>query len=148
MSGPEQSAARAWRSFLRAKAETRRAIYGEVRARGLRGPQLEILRILASAGEAGVKLNEISQQLCVTGGNTTGLVDRLEEAGLLARVAHPEDRRITLARLTPAGRATFEELHPLYLARVEQLMSVLNEAEQTVLADLLERIAEQAAKLQ
>lgn len=34
----------------------------------------------------------------------TGIVDRLEERGLIERRAHPEDRRAFLLALTPAGR--------------------------------------------
>jgi DNA-binding MarR family transcriptional regulator len=32
------------------------------------------------------------------------MADRLEEAGLVTRVAHAEDRRSTLIEITPAGR--------------------------------------------
>jgi DNA-binding MarR family transcriptional regulator len=34
----------------------------------------------------------------------THMADRLEEAGLVTRVAHSEDRRSTLIEITPAGR--------------------------------------------
>jgi len=144
MSGSEQSAARAWRSFVRAKAEIRRVVSRELRARGLSGSQFDIMRVLAAAGEGGVQLNELSQQLFVTGGNVTGLVDRLEEAGLLARASHPEDRRITLARLTPAGEGLFREIHPKHEARVCHVMSALTPQEQKQFAELLDRIADRA----
>ncbi len=144
MSGLEQPADRAWRSFVRAKAELRRVVHRELRARGLTGAQFEILRVLAESGEGGVKLNDISQQLFVTCGNVTGLVDRLEESGLLARAAHLEDRRITLACLTPAGRDLFAEIYPRHQARVEQVMSALSANEQARLAQLLDRLAERA----
>ena len=144
MSSSEQPAARAWRSFMRAKAEAHRVVHRELRERGLSGAQFSLLRLLAESGSKGAKLNEISHRLWVTGGNVTGLVDRLEEAGLLARMPHPDDRRITLAMLTPAGRELFEQIHPAPHARVEQLMSGLTEEEQIVLADLLTRLAERA----
>lgn len=144
MSGAEQPAARAWFCFIRARAETRRVVNRELRARGLTGAQFAILRVLADSGEEGVKLNEISQRLCVTGGNITGLVDRLEEAGLLARFPLPTDRRVTLARLTPTGRALVEEVTPRHAARVRQVMSALTAQEQKLLADLLDRLADRA----
>jgi DNA-binding MarR family transcriptional regulator len=138
---------RAWRSFVRAKAEIRRAIHRELRECGLTGAQLSILRLLAESGSDGVKLNEISQRLCVTSGNVTGLIDRLEEAGHLARVPHPEDRRTTLAVLTPAGLDLFEHIYPSHVARIKDLMSALTAQEQVLLADLLTRIADRAAEM-
>jgi MarR family 2-MHQ and catechol resistance regulon transcriptional repressor len=143
----EQPAVRAWQNFVRAKAETGRALHRELRDHGLTGAQLGILRVLADAGSSGVKLNEISHQLCVTSGNVTGLIDRLEEAGHLERVPHPDDRRITLAVLTPAGRDLFEKIHPAHVTRIREVMSALTVKEQVLLADLLARIADRAAEM-
>jgi MarR family 2-MHQ and catechol resistance regulon transcriptional repressor len=147
MPSPERPAVRAWRSFIRAKAEVSRAVHRAARERGLTGAQFAILRVLSDAGSEGMKLNEISQQLCVTSGNVTGLIDRLEEAGHLVRIPHPEDRRITLGVLTPAGREIFEQVYPSHVARITDVMSVLSAEEQVSLADLLTRVADRAAEM-
>ena len=147
MPAPDRPALHVWHTFVRAKAEIARAVHRELRERGLTGAQLRIMRVLADAGDSGVKLNEISQQLYVTSGNVTGLIDRLEEAGHLARVPHPDDRRITLAVLTPAGRDLFERIHPSHLARIDELMSALSAEEQWQLADLLGRLADRASEM-
>ena len=143
----ERPAMHAWRSFVRAKCEIRRSINRELREHGLTNSQLDILRVLADAGSDGVKLNDVSHRLHVTSGNITGLIDRLEEAGHLARVPHSEDRRITLAVLTPAGREMFQHMYPSHVAQIRHLMSVLTDQEQALLADLLARIADQAAEM-
>jgi MarR family 2-MHQ and catechol resistance regulon transcriptional repressor len=148
MAATESTTFRVWRSFIRAKAEVGRALHRELREAGLTGAQLAILRVLAEAGNEGVKLNEISQRLFVSSANVTGLTDRLEEAGHLKRVPHREDRRITLAVLTPAGRKLFAQIHPAHVARIKHLMSALTPQEQGLLSDLLERIANQAAKME
>ncbi len=142
-----EPAMRAWSSFIRAKAEIHRALGGEMRERGLSGAQLGILRVLAECSEPGLKLHEISQRLCVTPGNLTGLVDRLEEASYLQRVPHPEDRRVTLAVLTPAGREIFKQIYPSHVARVTDLMSALSAPEQEQLTELLGRLATHAAAM-
>jgi len=147
MRASEQPAIGVWRSFVRAKAAIRRAVHRDLREHGLTGSQLDILRVLAESGTDGTQLNDISQRLYVTSGNVTGLIDRLEEAGYLARVPHPQDRRITRAVLTPAGRELFERLHPPYLDRIKSLMSSLTAKEQAVLADLLGRVADRAAEM-
>ena len=143
----ERSTMHAWQSFVRVKAEVRRIMHRDLHERGLTGSQLDILRVLASS-DGGVQLSDISQQLYVTSGNVTGLIDRLEEAGHLARIPHPEDRRVTLAVLTQAGRDLFEEIYPSHVARIRYLLSPLTAQEQAVLADLLSRIADRAMELE
>jgi len=147
MPAPEETALETWRSFVRAKAEIGRAMHRKLGEYGLTGAQLGILRVLADSGGAGVQLNEISQRLCVTSANVTGLLDRLEEVGHLARVPHPDDRRITLAVLTPEGQELYEKVYPSHVARVKQLVSALTTGEQVLLADLLGRLADQASKM-
>jgi DNA-binding MarR family transcriptional regulator len=47
--------------------------------------------------------HSLSRALRVTPRNITGLVDALEADGLVARTAHPSDRRATLVALTEKG---------------------------------------------
>jgi DNA-binding MarR family transcriptional regulator len=58
----------------------------------------------------GLKMNEISRRLMVTGGNVTGLTDQLEKEGLVVRDMDPNDRRSFTVRLTPSGRALFDKM--------------------------------------
>jgi len=48
--------------------------------------------------------------MMVTGGNVTGIVDPLEQQGLVERAAEPSDRRAFRVRLTRAGRKAFAEM--------------------------------------
>jgi DNA-binding MarR family transcriptional regulator len=50
----------------------------------------------------------IGSRLQVHPTSVTNAVDRLEDAGLVTRSAHPEDRRAMLVALTPAGRELAE----------------------------------------
>lgn len=70
---------------------------------GLSQAQLNVLRILADAGEP-VALSTIAERFGCVRSNVTQLVDRLEVDGLVRRVDDPDDRRVTRAALTPAGR--------------------------------------------
>jgi len=53
---------------------------------------------------------ELSGFLRVSARNVTGLIDALEDSELVARAAHPSDRRATLLELTPRGFAVTREL--------------------------------------
>jgi DNA-binding MarR family transcriptional regulator len=47
---------------------------------------------------------DIAEELSITIGGTSKLVDRIEASGFCARQANPSDRRSSIIELTPAGR--------------------------------------------
>ena len=95
-------------------------------------PQLRTLLILAEEGP--LVIGQIAQRLGIglsTGGH---LVDRLVQAGLAERTEDSEDRRRTLARLTPKG----EELHARLLNRVQHLQTLIQKLDEDDLVALLQ----------
>ena len=82
---------------------------------------------------AGLKMNELSQRLMVTGGNVTGITDQLEKEGLVVRVSDPTDRRAYTVKLTPAGRWAFAKMAEVHEQWVVDMFAGLNavEKEQT-----------------
>ena len=66
-------------------------------------PRFDLMAQLERVPE-GLKMNELSRRLMVTGGNVTGITDQLEAEGMVQRVPVEGDRRALLIRLTPAGR--------------------------------------------
>lgn len=95
-------------------------------------PQLRTLLILAEEGP--LVIGQIAQRLGIglsTGGH---LVDRLVQAGLAERTEDSEDRRRTLARLTPKG----EELQARLLNRVQHLQTLIQKLDEDDLAALLQ----------
>jgi DNA-binding MarR family transcriptional regulator len=50
------------------------------------------------------RVQDIAEQLSITIGGTSKLVDRIEASGHCRRRPNPEDRRSSLIELTPAGR--------------------------------------------
>lgn len=137
----EDTAVRLFRALLRAGM----AVGGEVRPlfheHGITPPQWDVLQALAAAGPDGMMLSDLSQRLLVTCGNITGLVDRLEEAGLVERTDDPQDRRVVRARLTPQGREVHGEMRPEYRKRVAALLGNWDPERQEELTTTLERLA-------
>jgi DNA-binding MarR family transcriptional regulator len=71
----------------------------------------------------------------------TRLVDRLVQAGAVARTRCEDDRRGLNAELTPAGRARLEEARPTHRAGVRgRFLDRFDEAELGVLAGFWERV--------
>jgi DNA-binding MarR family transcriptional regulator len=63
--------------------------------------------LLSDEGER--TLSQISRHMLVHPTTVTILVDQLEKKGLVRRHPDPTDRRVTLARLTPAGKSLAKE---------------------------------------
>lgn len=72
-------------------------------------PRFDLMAQLERVPE-GLKMNELSRRLMVTGGNVTGITDQLEAEGMVQRVPVEGDRRALLIRLTPAGRKAFADM--------------------------------------
>ena len=69
---------------------------------GVTGPQRLVIRIVGRF--PGISPSEIADILKVHKSTLTGVLQRLEERGLIERKASPEDRRRALVRLTAAGQ--------------------------------------------
>ena len=69
---------------------------------GVTGPQRLVIRIVGRF--PGISPGEIADILKVHKSTLTGVLQRLEERGLIERKASPEDRRRALVRLTAAGQ--------------------------------------------
>ncbi|AMM26670.1 MarR family winged helix-turn-helix transcriptional regulator [Variovorax sp. PAMC 28711] len=72
-------------------------------------PRFDLMSQLERAPE-GMKMNELSRRMMVTGGNVTGITDQLVTEGLVERVDVEGDRRAWRVRLTPRGRKTFNDM--------------------------------------
>jgi len=85
----------------------------------------------------GLKMRELSRRLMVTGGNVTGLTDRLVAEGLVERHDDPTDRRACTVRLSAQGQRQFKAMATEHEAWVVELFGGLTAARQAQLFDLL-----------
>lgn len=88
--------------------------------------------------EEPMPMSELARKLDCDNSNITGIVDRLESRGLIARSPSPEDRRVKLLVLTKEG----EELRSLGVERFTTPapgIAALTKDEQRTLRDLLHK---------
>ncbi len=127
---------------MRAHAVTARELSGELlQEHGLSVSAYEALRVLSGADEQRMKRVELAERLVLTPSGVTRLLDGLEKAGLVERVACPEDLRISYTQLTEAGE---QKLEAASCGHVRLVRSVLEEHlrpdEIAALAELLEKL--------
>jgi DNA-binding MarR family transcriptional regulator len=96
---------------------------------------------------AGLKMNELSRLLMVTGGNVTAIVDQLEKEGLVERFDEPGDRRAWLIRLTASGRKGFAEMARAHEQWVVELLAGLSSRERDELLKLLAKLKQHAMEV-
>jgi DNA-binding MarR family transcriptional regulator len=137
-----------WRRFITAHAKLIDSINREMlEADVIPLHWYDVLIELYEAPERRLRLSELARKVVLSKSGLTRLVDKLAEAGLLARQSSPEDGRGAYAVLTDAGLAAMRKAWPLYANGIQtyfaQHMS-LEEAE--IMAALFERMLQHDSK--
>jgi DNA-binding MarR family transcriptional regulator len=76
-----------------------------------------------------LRLTALAEREAVSQPAMTGLVSRLQSAGLVVRRADPSDGRAVLVELTVAGRALIEDRRARRAAALERLLALLDPGE-------------------
>ena len=95
----------------------------------------------------GLKMNELSRLLMVTGGNITAIVDQLEKEGQVERLDDSADRRAFRIRLTRSGEKSFLEMARAHEQWVVELLSGLSRKEHDELLKLLAKLKQHALEV-
>jgi DNA-binding MarR family transcriptional regulator len=95
--------------------------------------------------ETGMKMNELSRRMMVTGGNVTGITDQLVADGLVERLEVAGDRRAFLVRMTPRGRKQFHEMAQQHEGWIVDAFAGLSAKEIDTLHKLLGKVKSHAS---
>ena len=102
--------------------------------------QFNLLNLLVEAAD-GLTQSDLSRELLTHRSNITGLVDRLERRGLVARRDQVGDRRAWRIVLTPAGRRLMTEILPHYFRAAEQVWDGISVRQAGEVGNVLKAIA-------
>jgi DNA-binding MarR family transcriptional regulator len=130
-------ATEAWKALLKFITAERPPRFPAVaHAFDLSPMQLKMIQTLEPGAE--LPMSALADELHCDASNVTGIVDRLEERGLIERRPDPADRRVKRLALTDAGaRLRVRMLDRLHEPPAQ--LSRLSRAEQRTLRDLLEK---------
>jgi DNA-binding MarR family transcriptional regulator len=111
-----------------ARALTR--MYDEaLRPLGVQATQLTLLNAITMCGERGATMGRLSEILAMDQTTLSRNLRPLERAGLLEVGRLETDRRVRLARLTPAGRRLVSDALPLWREAHDRVVAALGEEE-------------------
>ncbi len=140
----DHRALRLWLRMLTCTQLIERRIRNELRLRfGTTLPRFDLMSQLERHPE-GLKMNELSRRMMVSGGNVTGITDQLVKEGLVERVPQPSDRRAFRIRLTRTGGKAFAEMAAGHETWIVGLLSGLTRREHQDLLDLLAKVKQHA----
>jgi len=128
--------------LIRLSALTQSAFTRTAERHGLPAAQARLLCMLAARPR---RMSELAGLLGIEKAALTGLADRAERRGLVARTAVPGDRRAVSMALTPEGREAASAFHRDVSASLDQLADVLPPGERERFSRSLARVAASAS---
>ncbi|PWB60646.1 MAG: MarR family transcriptional regulator [Bradyrhizobiaceae bacterium] len=139
---PSPEAVTAWARLVRVETALLAAVERDLKAAGF--PPLawyDALLELSRAPDGTLRPLDLEKAMLLPQYSTSRLVDRLEQAGLVARAPCPDDGRGQLVAITPAGRALQRRMWDTYAAAIERHVGVkLPQDDLTKLGELLGRL--------
>ena len=130
-------------SIMRVQQILLAQIDGMLAQHGLTLARFEVLRLLDFTRHKELPLGKIGSRLQVHPTSVTNAIDRLEEQGYVERVAHPTDRRATLAVITVEGRRVVKKATRQLNEQVFTQLP-LTDRQLATLYDTLERVRRSA----
>jgi DNA-binding MarR family transcriptional regulator len=125
--------------------ESRRITKGLAGRYGLTGPQLAVIKLLEPVGK--LSLSELSSLIRARNSTVTGIIDRMEREGWVARRRSEADRRVINIELTQKGRelASGIAIEPVQIFR--RVLSELSPRDAGDLRRILNRLARRVRDL-
>lgn len=131
----------AWRAVVTSHAAVTERVQKALAAADL--PPLswyEVLSAVKRSPTGRPRMSELAEWLTLSRGGITKLVDRLQDAGCIARVSCSEDRRSLRAELTPAGEKLLGEMQTVYEGELERHLASLTAEEAEVISAALQKV--------
>jgi DNA-binding MarR family transcriptional regulator len=142
----DHAALRLWLRLFTCSLMVERRIRGRLRETfGTTLARFDYLAQLARSPQ-GLRMQELSRRLMVTGGNVTGLTRELAADGLVEPRAVQGDRRGQVVRLTAKGRRTFDGMAAQHERWIVELLAGLTARERDALYRLLGRLKATVAR--
>ena len=138
----EGASLEAWRAYLQSHASIVRALDAELVAeQGITARDYEVLLFLHQAPDKRLAMSALATRTMLTRSGVTRLVDGLENAGFVERIACPNDGRVSYAQLTDQGEMKLREAGCSHVASIRRLfLEHFSEREIAQLAGLLGRL--------
>ena len=99
--------------------------------------------LFAASRQAGLDQRTLAARIGLDTSTIGAVVDRLESRELIERKVSPDDKRVRLLSVTPAGKKLLEGVMPAILRAQERMLAPLPKAERPKFMAMVKRIVEE-----
>jgi DNA-binding MarR family transcriptional regulator len=148
LSSPPREQLVVWRTFLEAAFALIDILDAELQEN--RGISLRWYDVLVHLEEAehGIPMNELASRILASKSGLTRVIDRMEEAGLVERRRHSEDRRVIEIIMTPDGQRALTNARSVHRRGIsEHFAQHLNKRDFDALSQALEKVRDHVRPL-
>jgi len=124
--------------------ESRRLSREESSRYGITPTQLSVLKLLHEIGD--LRLGDLSRRIQALNSTVTGIVDRMEDSGLVLRARDSDDRRAWKIGLTARGRQVAERAEVRPWQTLRAALDGLPRADKRKLVEILRQVAHNVAR--
>jgi DNA-binding MarR family transcriptional regulator len=123
------------------RVELAGAYHRAARARQIGAPQIELIALEQLEALGGLTPGALGHRLGLTSGGVTALTGRLIEAGYVTRRRHPDDGRMRVLAVTPAGVERLREYLEPVREPLDGALAGLSQGESELLVRVLAALA-------
>jgi DNA-binding MarR family transcriptional regulator len=99
--------------------------------------------LFAASQEAGLDQRTLAGRIGLDTSTIGAVLDRLESRGLIERKVSPDDKRVRLLSVTPAGKKLLQGVMPAMLRAQERMLAPLPRADRSKFMAMVKRIVEE-----
>jgi DNA-binding MarR family transcriptional regulator len=133
---------RAWRGLAEAFVGVRARLEADLAPHGLDEGDYAVLVNLSESAGGAMRMCDLAAVLHLSPSGLTRRIDSMSRRGLVARRPSDQDRRVTLAEVTPTGRRVIEAAAPDHVEGVRRhFLDHLTRPQVRVLGDAMEAVA-------
>jgi len=122
-------------TLLQAREAAMRYFRPSLNQHGLTEQQWRVIRILSQQGE--LEINRLAELACILKPSMTGVLARMEAAGMVGRRKAEQDQRRVLVRLAEKGETCFSSMSQNMEENYQRLQAKLGEEKLQTLLSLL-----------
>ena len=106
------------------------------------------LQVIILLNDMGVlSVSELGKRLCISRPNMTPLIDKLISEGMVERIPHESDRRITNIALTDTGHDFLNKHKQMIIRSFKERIAILSEEDREKFLQLLKDLKELIHKI-
>jgi len=110
----------AWRTYIETFGDLTNALEHDLAEHDITLGDYQVLVYLSEADDISMRMCDLADMLQLSPSGLTRRLDGLVKSGLVVREGSTADRRVMMAKLTPSGTATLEQVAPYHVESVRR----------------------------